>query len=146
MQRSSFEVRTSRRVETVDITREVQSRLPRSTNGIAVVYSPHTTTAIAINEGADPDVKTDIEETLSRLFPSGGAYRHIEGNSDAHLKSVLIGPSEIVPVENGKLLLGRWQSIFLCEFDGPRTRTVSVSMLTAGKPLPADRRRGGEAV
>ncbi|MBM3320796.1 MAG: YjbQ family protein [Candidatus Eisenbacteria bacterium] len=119
-----FEVRTSRRIETIDITRKIEERLPRTAAGICVVYCPHTTAAIAVNEGADPDVKTDIEDALTAHFPSTGRYRHAEGNSDAHIKSVLIGPSKIVPVENGKLLLGRWQSIFFCELDGPRTRTV----------------------
>jgi secondary thiamine-phosphate synthase enzyme len=124
-----FDVRTSRRIETIDITREIEARLPRTATGACVVYCPHTTAAIAVNEGADPDVKTDIEAALAAHFPSTGDYRHAEGNSDAHIKSALIGPAEIVPVENGKLLLGRWQSIFFCEFDGPRTRTVRVYLI-----------------
>ncbi len=129
MVKESFAVRTSKRIETIDITAEVGARVPAGADGICVVYAPHTTTAIAINEGADPDVQADIEAALAKLFPRSGPYRHAEGNSDAHLKSILIGPSETIPVENGRLLLGRWQSIFLCEFDGPRTRTVYVHMI-----------------
>ena len=126
MWKASFEVRTSRRIEMIDITREIHERLPGEMNGLCVIYVPHTTAAIAINEGADPDVQADIEAALARLFPEKGNYRHFEGNSDAHLKSVLIGPSETVPVEEGRLRIGRWQSVFFCEFDGPRTRTVSL--------------------
>ncbi|RPJ41818.1 MAG: YjbQ family protein [Candidatus Latescibacterota bacterium] len=129
MKRSSFAVRTSRRIETVDITREIEERLPEDGDGICLVWSPHTTTAIAVNEGADPDVKADIEATLAKLFPHAGPYRHAEGNSDAHLKSVLIGPSETIPFEGGRLRLGRWQAVFLCEFDGPRSRTIEVYMI-----------------
>jgi len=125
----SFEVRTRRRIETIDITSGVQELLDGSGDGICIVYTPHTTTAIGINEGADPDVARDIEANLARLFPKDGDYRHYEGNSDAHLKSILIGPSETIFVENGRLQLGRWQSIYFCEFDGPRTRTVHVRML-----------------
>lgn len=129
MIRGDFQVRTSRRIETVDITQEVTRIVKGGGDGICVVYTPHTTTAIGINEGADPDVKGDIERTLEKLFPHRGDYRHMEGNSDAHLKSILIGPSETIIVEGGRLLLGRWQTIYFCEFDGPRTRRVCVRML-----------------
>ncbi len=123
---TTLEVRTRQRIETIDITGLVQEAVEPDTDGICVVYTPHTTTAIAINEGADPDVAHDIERNLAALFPKKGDYRHVEGNSDAHLKSILIGPSETIPVEGGKLLLGQWQSIYFCEFDGPRRRRVFV--------------------
>jgi secondary thiamine-phosphate synthase enzyme len=127
--KGSFEVRTNRRIETLDITGRVQDVVSNAGDGICVVYTRHTTTAIGINEGADPDVKRDIEATLTGLFPKSGDYRHSEGNSDAHLKSVIIGPSETVFVEGGALQLGRWQTIYFCEFDGPRTRTIHVRMI-----------------
>lgn len=129
MSERSFEVRTTRRIETIDITAEVRRAVSGTAEGACVVYTPHTTTAIAINEGADPDVCRDIESVLARLFPHSGSYRHREGNSDAHLKSILIGPSETVLIEEGRLLLGRWQSIYFCEFDGPRRRTVHCRVL-----------------
>ena len=129
MRKTTFTVKTSRRIETVDITRDVGEAVSDVTDGVCIVYTPHTTTAIGINEGADPDVKVDIESTLAGLFPKEGDYRHFEGNSDAHLKSILIGPSEMVFVENGALRLGRWQAIYFCEFDGPRTRTVHVRVI-----------------
>jgi len=127
---AAFQVRTSRRIETVDITGEVQKRIPKDFSGVCVVYTKHTTTAIGINEGADPEVRGDIERNLARLFPHDGDYRHMEGNSDAHLKSILMGPSESIPVEKGSLLLGRWQAVYFCEFDGPRTRTVTLTFLS----------------
>ncbi|MCX7796705.1 MAG: secondary thiamine-phosphate synthase enzyme YjbQ, partial [bacterium] len=89
----------------------------------------HTTAGITINEDADPDVIGDIEKHLDKLIPDTGVYRHIEGNSPAHIKSSLIGHSLTIPVENGKLLLGRWQGVFFCEFDGPRTRQVIVKLI-----------------
>ncbi|MBN1827462.1 MAG: YjbQ family protein [Candidatus Eisenbacteria bacterium] len=125
----TLEVQTSSRIQTLDITREVASAIPEGASGLCVVYTPHTTTAIGINEGADPDVKRDIESNLARLFPERGDYRHAEGNSDAHLKSVLIGPSETILVDEGRLVLGRWQSVYFCEFDGPRTRRVLVRFI-----------------
>ncbi|MFH1277626.1 MAG: secondary thiamine-phosphate synthase enzyme YjbQ [Candidatus Eisenbacteria bacterium] len=130
MIQGEFQVRTSRRIETVDITTEVARIVQDAGDGICVVYTPHTTTAVGINEGADPDVMGDIERTLERLFPHRGDYRHGEGNSDAHLKSILVGASETIFVDGGRLQLGRWQSIYFCEFDGPRTRTVHVRMLS----------------
>lgn len=131
MLRGTFQVRTSRRVETIDITGQVQEIVEGGGDGVCIVYTPHTTTAIGINEGADPDVMRDIETTLAKLLPERGDYRHFEGNSDAHLKSILIGPSETIFVEGGNLQLGRWQAIYFCEFDGPRTRTVHVRFLLA---------------
>ena len=94
-----------------------------------MIYVPHTTAAVTINESADPSVKTDILMILNRIVPWQAEYRHLEGNSPAHLKSTIIGASELVMVENGRLLLGTWQGIFFCEFDGPRTRKVHLKFM-----------------
>ena len=127
-----LEVRTQARTEFVPlsarIAREAQSLLAGS--GAILVYVPHTTAAVFVNEGADPDVMGDMGRVLDRLVPwDSSTYRHSEGNTAAHVKSVLIGPSVTVPVLEGKLRLGRWQEIFFCEFDGPRTRQVEVQFL-----------------
>jgi secondary thiamine-phosphate synthase enzyme len=124
-------VRTRSRNELVDITERVREILEQSAvrEGICHVFVPHTTAAITVNEKADPDVARDIRETLSKLVPEGEGYRHAEGNSDAHVKSSLVGVSVFVPVSGGDLLLGTWQAIFFCEFDGPRTRRCRVSIL-----------------
>ncbi len=94
-----------------------------------MIYVPHTTAAVTINESADPDVKTDILMILNEIIPWKAGYRHMEGNSPAHVKATLVGASELVAVENKKLLLGTWQGIFFCEFDGPRIRKVNVKMM-----------------
>ncbi len=114
-----------------NITGQVQDALAKSKirSGICVVYTPHTTSAVTINENADPDVKIDLLKGLSDTYPDLSLYRHIEGNSAAHLKSSCIGCSEIVIVEKGKLLLGRWQGIYFCEFDGPRDRCFFVKVV-----------------
>lgn len=124
-------VNTSRREEFVDITAEVARLVAESglMEGAALVYSPHTTAGITINEGADPDVKRDMVAHLARLAPDHPDFRHAEGNSDAHIKTSLVGPSQLVPVSGGRLALGTWQHIYLCEFDGPRRRTVLVQPL-----------------
>jgi secondary thiamine-phosphate synthase enzyme len=124
-------VTTSRRQELVDITRLVQEvvRKTSTRSGVCIVYCPHTTAAVTINEGADPDVASDIVEGLGRLIPEKWGFKHMEGNSDAHLKASLIGPSETLIIDGGRLLLGTWQKIFLCEFDGPRTRSVAIQVL-----------------
>jgi len=124
-------VRTKVRTEFVDITDEVQKVITETgiKSGICYLYIPHTTAAITINEGADPSVVRDIQATLMRLIPFEGDYYHQEGNSDAHIKSTTIGVSQFVLVEDGKPLLGTWQSIYLCEFDGPRHRRVSVKVI-----------------
>lgn len=124
-------LRTSSRCEMVDITTKVAAtiREAKMTNGLCNVFVPHTTAAVTINENADPDVPADILSTLSRLVPEGGNYRHREGNSDAHIKSSLFGASKTIIVEEGSLVLGTWQSIFLCEFDGPRTRKVFLKLV-----------------
>jgi secondary thiamine-phosphate synthase enzyme len=126
-----FRVRTRSRTEMVDITREVASIVQQSgiANGDAVVFTPHTTAGITINENADPDVPHDILLTLDALLPrSRPGYRHAEGNSDAHCKSSLVGCSEQVLIRNGRLTLGTWQAMFFCEFDGARNRTVTVQV------------------
>lgn len=119
-------IKTSSRNELVDITSQIQDRVVASgiANGLCFVYCPHTTAAVTINESADPAVKKDILWTLSKIFPNTPNYRHLEGNSDAHVKSSVIGASEMIAIENGQLVLGTWQGIFFCEFDGPRTRKV----------------------
>jgi secondary thiamine-phosphate synthase enzyme len=125
---ATLTVKTTKRVEMVDITREVLEAVKESgvRDGLCVVYTPHTTAAVTINENADPDVQRDILAFLSGLVPYPGNYRHSEGNADAHIKSSLIGASHTIIIENGKPLLGTWQAVFFCEFDGPRTRRVIV--------------------
>lgn len=124
-------VSTSRREEFVDITGEVARLVAESglAEGAVLVYSPHTTAGITINEGADPDVRRDMVAHLARLVPNHPDFRHAEGNSDAHIKVSLMGPSQLVPVSGGRMALGTWQHLYLCEFDGPRRRTVLVQFL-----------------
>lgn len=126
-------IRTKSRNEFVDITAEIQTVIDESgvKNGVCCVYVPHTTAGVTINEGADPSVARDIQNTLSRLVPHSGHYLHTEGNSDAHIKTSLVGSSQTLIIEGGKLVLGTWQSIFFCEFDGPRHRRVSVKITGA---------------
>ncbi|MFH1351383.1 MAG: secondary thiamine-phosphate synthase enzyme YjbQ [Pseudomonadota bacterium] len=126
----TINVRTRSRIEMVDITSSVQKEIsnPENTEGICVVYVPHTTAGITINEGADPAVCLDILNKLNELVPPNAGYRHMEGNADSHIKASLMGSSVSVPVENGRLVLGTWQKIFFCEFDGPRSRRVYISM------------------
>jgi secondary thiamine-phosphate synthase enzyme len=121
---------TRKRVEFVHITPEVQRAVRDSgvTSGICVVYVPHTTAGVTINENADPDVARDIVAHLERLVPRQEAYHHMEGNADAHIKASLVGSSVTVLVEDGALVLGTWQGIFFCEFDGPRSRRVYVKI------------------
>jgi len=127
---TNFEVRTARRAELVDITERVAEAVQRSgvRDGTCTVFIPHTTAGVTINEGADPDVAGDIASHFAELVPKEAAFEHAEGNSDSHIKTVLSGPSCVAPVREGKLALGRWQSIFLCEWDGPRTRRVEVGV------------------
>jgi secondary thiamine-phosphate synthase enzyme len=121
-------VRTSRRTELVNITAEVAGVIARSgvREGVCHVYVPHTTAGVIINEGYDPDVARDIEATLDRLVPRDAGYRHAEGNSDSHIKTALVGSSQSILVQSGRPLLGQWQAIFFCEFDGPREREVFI--------------------
>ncbi|PYU53351.1 MAG: hypothetical protein DMG48_03725 [Acidobacteria bacterium] len=127
----TLSVKTVRRTQLVDVTAQVQKVVASSgvSNGICYLYVPHTTAAITINECADPDVARDIEGALDRLVPAAGPYRHSEGNSDSHVKSVLVGASQVIHVEGGKLALGRWQGVFFCEFDGPRERLLQVKVV-----------------
>ena len=128
----TFEVRTRQRNEFVEITELVRQALRRRglKAGVGVVYCPHTTAAITVNENADPDVVHDMLAWLGRAIPQRQPdFRHAEGNSDSHLKTSLIGPSVTVVIDNGDVLLGRWQGIYFCEFDGPRNRTVHVQFV-----------------
>lgn len=126
----TFEVTTGRRAELVDITERVAQAVERSgvKDGVCHVFVPDTTAGVTINEGADPAVAADIESHLGELVPKEAAFEHAEGNSDSHIKTVLIGPSCTAPVRGGKLALGTWQAVFLCEWDGPRTRKVEVGV------------------
>ena len=126
-----FSISTKSRCQLIDITNQVSSAVRQSgvANGDAIVYCPHTTAAITINENADPSVPHDILLTLEELIPcSRPGYRHTEGNSDAHCKSSLVGCSEQILISGGSLALGMWQGIFFCEFDGPRSRKVLVQI------------------
>ena len=127
----TLRVKTTRRTQLVDITAEVQKAVQGAgvAAGVCYLYAPHTTAGIAINEHADPDVASDVEAALDRLIPHQGPYRHSEGNSDAHIKAVLTGTSQMVLLEGGRLALGRWQGIFFCEFDGPRERSLWVKIV-----------------
>lgn len=126
-----FSLRTSERIQLVNITAQVERLIQESrlSEGLCVVYVPHTTAGVTINEAADPSVVRDISRTLSKLIPEHGDYSHSEGNSDAHIKTVLTGPAVSIPILGGKLVLGTWQGIFFCEYDGPRTRKVLVKLL-----------------
>ena len=128
----TFRVTTRHRAQLVDITERVAEAVEKSgvKDGLCHVFVPHTTAGITINEGADPDVAADIESHLGELVPKEAAFEHAEGNSDSHIKTVLVGPSCTAPVRDGKLALGTWQAIFLCEWDGPRTREVEVGVTT----------------
>jgi len=127
----TLSIRTSRRTELKNVTSEVEAavRESGSTEGVCHLYVPHTTAGVLINEGDDPAVARDIETTLDRLIPHRANYEHAEGNSDSHIKTALVGSSEIVPIEGGRLALGRWQAVFLAEFDGPRTRELRVKIV-----------------
>ncbi|MGD9331066.1 MAG: secondary thiamine-phosphate synthase enzyme YjbQ [Desulfobacterales bacterium] len=121
-------VKTRSRTELVDITGEVQAAVREAgvRDGLCMVYVPHTTAAVTINENADPTVKDDLLKVINKIIPWDDAYRHLEGNSAAHIKSTLVGASEMVAVAGGKLQLGTWQGIFFCEFDGPRRRKAHI--------------------
>jgi len=123
-------VSTRRREELVDVTSSIEDAVRKAgiSSGLCVLYCPHTTAAITINEGADPSVAEDMVMGLQRLIPGDWNFSHMEGNSDAHIKASLIGPSETVIVDDGKLVLGTWQRIFFCEFDGPRKRVFFVKV------------------
>ncbi len=124
-------VKTAQRTHLVNITAEVERVVAeaRVASGVCHLYVAHTTAGITINEGDDPDVARDIEATLDRLVPKDAGYKHYEGNADSHVKATLVGSSVSVPVEGGRLALGRWQAVFFCEFDGPRAREVLLRII-----------------
>ena len=128
---SQFSVNTRSSTEFVNVTSQVQNELQRTEvkNGVCTVYVPHTTAGITINEGADPNVAKDILMEINKMVPMRDGYTHSDGNSAAHIKTSLFGSSVQIPVEDGRLTLGTWQSIFLCEFDGPRNRRVIVQVV-----------------
>ncbi|SOB59422.1 conserved protein of unknown function [Pseudodesulfovibrio profundus] len=128
-----MQVQTHHREELLDITGKVRSIINDNgwSDGALLLYCPHTTGAITINEGADPDVMRDITVNMNKLVPHQGDYRHAEGNSDAHIKSSMFGCDQLVIVEGGNLQLGTWQKIYFCEFDGPRTRKVWLKWLSS---------------
>ena len=131
MKTIKFEVRTSKHTQMLDITREVQRAVTESgvRDGICTVFIPHTTAAVTINENADPNVVRDFTMELGKIVPWEDGYHHMEGNSAAHLKSSMIGFSEQIIIEDGRLLLGTWQGIYFCEFDGPRSRKCYVKIM-----------------
>ena len=125
---STFNVSTSSQTELKDITSRVSDVVRDSDvqEGICCVYAPHTTAAVTINESADPSVAKDIRDELNKVIPFQDNYAHAEGNSAAHIKGSIVGPSVSIPVEGGSMSLGTWQGVFFCEFDGPRTRKVKI--------------------
>ena len=125
-----LKVKTGAKTELIDITSEIRNLVRSSSikEGFCMLYVPHTTAAVTINESADPSVKSDILMILNKIIPWEAEYRHLEGNSPAHIKSTIVGASELIAIENEKLVLGTWQGIFFCEFDGPRNRKVNVHL------------------
>lgn len=123
-------IKSKSRNEFIDITSRIQEVVSASgiRGGTCLLHVPHTTAGITVNEGADPSVQTDILAYLTERVPHRGSYRHLEGNADAHIKSTLVGVSQVLPVEDGRVVLGTWQAIFFCEFDGPRTRKVHIQL------------------
>ena len=128
---SQFSVRTGSNVEFVNITAQVSKTVSDSgiQEGLCIVFIPHTTAAVTINESADPAVISDIAMEINKIVPFSDGYRHMEGNSAAHIKSSLFGVSSQIPIVDGRLMLGTWQGIFFCEFDGPRNRKVHIKLL-----------------
>jgi secondary thiamine-phosphate synthase enzyme len=128
----TFQVRTSVRTEFIDITRAVREAVKKTgvKNGICVIFIPHTTAAVTVNENADPSVVEDVIMELNKIVPFKDSYRHGEGNSPSHIKASLVGCSQTVFVDSGELVLGTWQGIFFCEFDGPRNRKVHVKVIS----------------
>ena len=124
-------IKTTARTQMIDITHEIQTLVSEEgrESGLCFLYVPHTTAAVTINESADPSVREDILMILNQVVPWKAGYRHLEGNSPAHVKATLVGASEMLAVEKGQLVLGTWQGIFFCEFDGPRNRRLHVRLL-----------------
>jgi secondary thiamine-phosphate synthase enzyme len=132
-------VKSNSGTELIDITSRVQDMVGSAGigSGLCLLYVPHTTAAVTVNESADPSVKDDILMILNKIVPWEAGYSHLEGNSPAHVKATIVGPSELIPIENDRLVLGTWQGIFFCEFDGPRTRKINVKII--GVSYAADR-------
>lgn len=130
---TTITIDTRQRTELIDITAKVRAAIGSRgiSEGLAVVYTPHTTAAITINENADPDVASDMVLALDKLVPVDRAFRHVEGNSPAHVKSTLVGASETLIVAGGVPVLGTWQGVYFCEFDGPRSRQVHIQVIGA---------------
>lgn len=126
-------VKSKHRTEFINITQQIEREVKESgvKDGVCFIMIPHTTAGVTINEGADPSVQRDIQMVFSRLIPHEAGYQHREGNSDAHIKSSIVGATTHIPIEEGKLLLGTWQSIYFCEFDGPRHRRVTLKFITS---------------
>jgi secondary thiamine-phosphate synthase enzyme len=127
----TVQVKSSRRREMIDVTGLIARAVAEAgvESGVAVAFVPHTTAGITINENADPDVQRDLLSHLEKLVPERGSWRHSEGNSDAHVQASIIGSSVAIIVENGRLVLGTWQAVFFCEFDGPRSRKLVVKVM-----------------
>ncbi len=132
MQTMQIQIETHQREELIDVTHKVQTAVSGSgvENGVVILFVPHTTAAITINENADPSVRRDIIYKLNKEIPQSDGYHHSEGNADAHVKSTLVGHSLQVIISNGRLMLGSWQGIYFCEFDGPRTRKLYLKILS----------------
>ncbi len=126
-------IKTNKRIELLDITGKIQSEVAKSKvrSGLCVIFCPHTTAGLTINENADPSVRSDIVNALEKLVPENGGYTHSEGNSDAHVKSSIFGASVNLIIEDGLLALGTWQGIYFCESDGPRSREVWIKIIDA---------------
>ncbi len=127
----TINIATVQRIDLVNITSQVQKVVDQTNiaSGIVTIFVPHTTCGIIINEGADPDVIRDIKYQLEKLIPYQQGYNHLEGNADSHIKTCLVGSSETIIIEKGQLVLGTWQSVFLCDFDGPRNRKVYIKIM-----------------
>jgi secondary thiamine-phosphate synthase enzyme len=128
---SALRIKTSRRTELRNVTAEIQNAVRASgcAEGVCHLYVPHTTAGVLVNEGDDPAVARDLEAALDKLVPRSGNYAHAEGNSDSHIKTALVGSTETVWIEGGRLTLGRWQAVFFAEFDGPRTRELRIKIV-----------------
>ena len=127
----TINIKTSSRIELVDVTNKIASLISRQniSSGICCLFVPHTTAGITINENADPTVQLDINSKLNELIPAGNNYSHLEGNSDSHIKSTVVGSSLNIIIDNGKLVFGTWQGIYFCEFDGPRNRKLYIKLI-----------------
>ena len=124
-------VKTQEKTELIDVTSEINQAIQKSgiEQGLCMLYVPHTTAAVTINESADPSVKADMLMILNKIIPWEAGYRHLEGNSAAHIKTTLVGSSELIAIEGRRLVLGTWQGVFFCEFDGPRNRKLHVRII-----------------